>query len=386
MTFGLFKACICEEEGTSIRDAFVGEGTAGLCPSKHRREELIDGLDTDEFRVPIVVLNRPVKPHGFPTYSSSPDQPLLGLPLREGNLWHLSMQEQFTVVNCSLYVNGLSFNTGNTEAAISLSPFSFVRNCRFQSAAYSQMKSFKLSLLDHDPCCYFAVQGLQLERAEEERSDWVLALSYTILLITESLLPRCAVTCQPRRDNPETWRRLLASYLVHRENSGLVSVVFCELQAHEGDFARFIMYEDEECLEPVGYIPIFETTLCLDIVGINCCCFILETHHFAAQTPSERKIWLRALSNVKVKLQNRAPPPTDQELRAYREGIQEHMDEFKTLLQPASSKDALLTPMGLQFQVTDLQKLPLPPKYQHVSTPAASTGEPKAPKLLQVSL
>eukprot|EP00971_Amphidinium_carterae_P013906 273804-Amphidinium_carterae.2 len=35
----------------------------------------------------------------------------------------------------------------------------------------------------------------------------------------------------PFRDNPETWRRLLASYLVHRENAGAVSVVYCELQA-----------------------------------------------------------------------------------------------------------------------------------------------------------
>eukprot|EP00971_Amphidinium_carterae_P013907 273804-Amphidinium_carterae.3 len=36
-----------------------------------------------------------------------------------------------------------------------------------RSIAPIQMKSFKLSLLDHDPCCYFAVQGLQLERAED---------------------------------------------------------------------------------------------------------------------------------------------------------------------------------------------------------------------------
>eukprot|EP00971_Amphidinium_carterae_P013909 273804-Amphidinium_carterae.5 len=33
----------------------------------------VSGLDTDEFRVPLVVLNRPMKPHGFPTYSSAPD-------------------------------------------------------------------------------------------------------------------------------------------------------------------------------------------------------------------------------------------------------------------------------------------------------------------------
>mmetsp|Transcript_61340 Transcript_61340/g.146098 ORF Transcript_61340/g.146098 Transcript_61340/m.146098 type:complete len:374 (+) Transcript_61340:112-1233(+) len=373
MTFSLFKACICEDEGGNIKDSIIHEGV---------------DLDEQEFQVPLPLAAKPLRPRGFPTYSSAPDQPLLGLPLREGNLWHLSMQEQFTTVACSLYVNGISLltNQGN-EAAISLSPFSFVRNCRFQSPAYSQLKSFKLSLLDRDPCCYFAVQGSPLERAEEERSDWVLALSYTILLITESLLPRCLVTCQPRRDNPATSRRLLASYLVHRDSPGAVSVVYCELQAHEGNFARFMMYENEECLQTVGYVPIYETTLCLDIVGINCCCFIVEAHHFAAQTPSERKIWLRALSNVKVKLQNRAPPPTNDELKAYRYGIQEHMNEFKTLLQPGATKDALLVPIGRQFQVTDMQKQPVPPEFQsQQSSSSGTTRESPKPRLMQVSL
>ena len=30
---------------------------------------------------------------GCSRYSSSPDQPLLGVPIREGTLWHLSAQE-----------------------------------------------------------------------------------------------------------------------------------------------------------------------------------------------------------------------------------------------------------------------------------------------------
>merc|ERR1719350_5879 len=183
---------------------------------------------------------------GYPTYSSAPNQPLLGLPLREGSLWHLSTQERFESVTFSLFVNGFAFSTSDgLEASVSLSPFSLVRNCRFQSGAYAQLKSFKVSLLDHDPCWFFAVQAVCDRESEEERSEWVLGLSHTILLITDSLLPAFSVTCDPLPGVPRTARRLMAGYLIHRDDLSSVSVLFCELNAHEGDTAFFVMYESD---------------------------------------------------------------------------------------------------------------------------------------------
>lgn len=279
---------------------------------------------------------------GFPSYSSAPDQPLLGVPIREGGLWHLSTQDRFEPVTYALYVNGFSFSTSDgLEASVSLSPFSLVRNCRFQSGACSQLKSFKVSLLDHDPCCYFAVRSICEREAEEERSDWVLGISHTILLITDSVLPNY-ISCDAMPDVSQTYSRLLAGYLIHRDDAGSLSVLFCELHAHKGDSARFVLYENELCRNPIMDLIITESSVCCDIVGINCSCFVIDSHHFASQTPSERKLWLRALSNVKVKIQNRAPDPDNEELLSYRESIREHILAIQATQEPRISSDPLL--------------------------------------------
>lgn len=282
-------------------------------------------------------------PRGFPTYSSAPDQPLLGVPVREEGLWHLSTPDCFEHVTFSLYVNGVAFATRDgAEHSISLSPFSVVRFCRFQSGLCSQLKSFKVAVPDHELCCYFAVQSVSERIAEEDRFEWVLSISHTILLIIDSLLPSYAITCDPVPGVPATSRRLMAGYLIHRDDAGSVSVLFCELQAHLGNRAKFVMYENEHCINPVMDINIVDATDYSDIVGINCSCFIIDGQHFAAQTPSDRKLWLRALSNVKVKIQNEAPPPTEEEIWYYRDSIREHIRAVEDTAGPQLSPQALL--------------------------------------------
>lgn len=321
------------------------------------------------------------KVRGYQTFSSAPDQPLLGVPIREGCLWHLSAQDRFEPITFSLYVNGFSFSTadGTAEASVSLSPFSLVRNCRFQSGECSKLKSFKVSLLEPDPCCYFAVRSGCEREAEEERSDWVLGLSHTILLITDSLLPTFSVTCDPLPGVPATARRLMAGYLIHRDNASLISVIFCELHAHSGVSARMVLYENELCESSILDILITESSSCCDVVGINCSCFVVDCHYFASQTPSERKLWLRALSNVKVKIQNRAPEPSDEELQHYRTSIREHISALEATLEPRIVTDALLAKSsrkGLCFGE------PSAPKRVEPSTGAGTEGDvdnPTAP-------
>lgn len=325
----LFQACICDVDD-DVQRRFGG--------SRPRP----NGQTFDaplEIRVPAYA----PKVRGFLTYSSAPDQPLLGVPIREGGLWHLSAQDRFEPVNFSLYVNGFAFSTADgLEASVSLSPFSLVRNCRFQSGECSKLKSFKVSLLEPDPCCYFAVRSNCEREADEERSDWVLGLSHTILLITDSLLPPFSITCEPVPGVPHTNRRLMAGYLIHRDDGSSISVLFCELQAHQGYSSRLVLYENEMCESPILEILINESSVCCDVVGINCSCFVVDCHHFASQTPSERKLWLRALSNVKVKIQNRAPDPTEEELEHYRCSIREHIAALEATLEPRIVNDALL--------------------------------------------
>lgn len=204
------------------------------------------------------------------------------------------------------------------------------------------LKSFKLFLLDHDPCVFFAVPSPHDPQAEEERSEWVLGISHTIQLIIYSLLPTFPITCDPIPGAPHTNRRLLAGYLIRRDNPFSVSVVFCELEAHYGTSARLVVYENDLCDNILRIIDITDATICRDMVGINASCFIVDNVYFASREPSERKLWLRALSNVQVKIQNLAPEATEEELVHYRVAIRENIRELDTPKISRIFTDALL--------------------------------------------
>lgn len=337
------------------------------------------------------VLRMPMVEWGPASYSSAPDQPLLGVPIKEGTLWHLAPNEGFEEVSFGLYVNGFVFGPpGGQETTISLSPFSLVRNCRFQSGVCARFKTFRVSLLDHSPCCYFAVRSLCEREAEKERSEWVLGISHAIFLIIDSLLPPHQVTCDPLPEAPQTLRRLIAGYLIHRDTASSVSVVFCELQAHCGNSARLAIYEDESCSNEYLHLDITEDSTCMDVLGINCSFFIIDGHHFASQTPSERKLWLRALGNVKIKVGNLAPEPSQEELEAYRSSIREHIRALETAPEARiAAGDPLLTPWrnrrfstgleGPSRQVAacgDDASEPLPPAESPRTTGAPVSGKP----------
>lgn len=57
--------------------------------------------------------------------------------------------------------------------------------------------------------------------------------------------------------------------------------------------------------------------------GLHCACFELEGRHFSARSPGERRVWLRALFNCKVRIMNDAPVPSDEDLDAFRLEISE---------------------------------------------------------------
>jgi len=271
---------------------------------------------------------------------------MLGVPIREGTLWHLSTEENlFVVVQFSLYVNGFSFSHGDgPEASVALSPFSLVRYCRFKSAdgGIMRFKSFKVMHSDSEPCTYFAVQSNSEHRGDKERANWVMWITYTIQLMCSSVLPRLSVSCDPLHGAPQTGRRLLAGYLLHRSGPDIVSAPFCELSVHRGATSRMVLYEDDSCEAEVQDIFIAESTVCFDVVGTNSTCFVVGRERFAAQSSSERKLWLRAFSNVKVKLQCQAPEPSEEQLSHYRDEIREHIDHAEATMDRTVVSDALL--------------------------------------------
>lgn len=321
--------CIC---GTRKGDRFDPQKVLGS------EFDTLDEVDEPPFQPPQIT--------GLLSYSVAVDQPLRGVPIREGELWYLSAEEKVEPVTFTLYVNGFSFVHDGHEVSISLSPFSLVRNCKFQSnysnLNLSDFKIFKVSLFTHGICYYYGVHGADERQAEEERSRWVLDISRAMRLVTQSLFPPFSILCDPIESVQTTQRRLMAGYLIHHDDLSVASVLYCELHPQSEDQAKLVLYENEGCQAPVMDIYISERSICCEKVGINCSCFCIEDHQFSTRTLSERKLWLRAISNVKVKLQNRAPAPTGEDLKHYRSAIKEHISTIKATLEGHAPMDALL--------------------------------------------
>lgn len=285
---------------------------------------------------------------GVLQYAVSVDQPLRGMPVRQGKLWYLLAEEKIELVEFSLYVNGFSFAHEGNEVSVSLSPFVLVRNCKFQES-YSNLnlmdlKIFKVSLFTQNMSFYYGVRGTDDSQAEEERQRWVMEIARAVQLVTQSLFPPFSISCEPLDSVVTTLRRLMAGYLLYHDGVAVATVLYCELHPHcdVKDHARLSFYENELCQRVVMEIRVTVGTICCEKVGVNCSCFCIDGHQFSTRTCAERKLWLRAISNIKVKLQNRAPTPTGEDIRHYRNAIEEHIDSIRASLEGLGPIDALL--------------------------------------------
>lgn len=299
---------------------------------------------------------------GLLSYSTSPDQCLRGNPVHEGTLWYFRTSgpdcQEPTVwlepVTLLLYVNGFSLvHSSQDLQSVVLSPFSLVRKSRFQhepAGAISDCKVFRILIFRQCQSFCFGAQGAH---AEEERSSWILAISSTIRSLTQSLFPDFSISCEPLDSNAATHRRLMAGYLLHFEHVSTSSVLYCELHPHEDDQAKLVLYENELCQTPMLDIYISERSICCEKNGASCSCFVLEDHEFSARTLAERKLWLRAISNLQVKIQNQAPSPTAEELEEYRRAVKEQVDALGLVLASRSSGALLELNVGLPWQMAD---------------------------------
>lgn len=289
---------------------------------------------------------------GVASYCALTDRPLHGVPIREGGVWLLSADEEAVLVNFALYANGFTFVSDGREHSFSVSPFTLVRNCKFHTPTGSgvdltDFKCFKVSLFTHGVCFYFGIWAASEARereAEDMRSRWVVDISRAVRLVTQSLFPPFQVSCQPLPHVPSTRKRLMGGYLAHHEDAAVFSVLYCELHPQDELFGKLLFYESETCQACLFELRVTELTTCCEKIGISCSCFSVDDHLFSARSLAERRLWLRAISNIKVKLQNRAPCPTDAELAAYRVAIEEHLWQSKALLPARASLEPLLEP------------------------------------------
>lgn len=298
--------------------------------------QVIDDDLSDEFSAP--------RMPGFQTFSTTNNQPLRGVPVRDGELYHLTDQGQAQLVYFSLYINGFTFTAveeGSVEETVCLTPFSMVRTCQFRSGALSDMKVFKVSHFSTRSCNYFGLQGDE-DFAELERARWIADISHAMSLVTQSLFPNFQLSCDSIPGVPCTESRLLAGYLVHLDDENSVSMLYSELHAHRDGSARLTLYEHEKCENPLTDVHIHEGSRWWGIGGKNCSCFGVDEHSFASRTVSEQKLWLRAISNLKVKLHHLAPDPDPEQISYFRDAIKEQIDQLGDSLQVQVTGDSLL--------------------------------------------
>lgn len=274
------------------------------------------------------MVSNKVRERGLVSYSADVDLPLAD-QVRVGEVWHLKPEDGKTLQKAvlSLHSNGMRIiceESRQVALSVAWSPFSLVQACRLHTiqadAALPWLRLFKVSVFHHGATHFFATKG---EKADAARARWVADVSRTLRLLTQSLFPDFTIRCTPLPGAGWTAMRLLAGYLLLCDDQG-VSVVYCELHAHWDTTAGFVAYEDEFCDVEVLCLNIDMQTCVSERVGVDCSCFSLGGHHFSTRTCSEKMLWLRAISNVKVKLRHQAANPTPTDLRHYRAAIAEY--------------------------------------------------------------
>merc|ERR1712151_823613 len=92
--------------------------------------------------------------------------------------------------------------------------------------------------------------------------------------------------------------------------------------------ARLTIYKDEWCQQEVNCVHLAESSTVSTRKGAYCTVFGVDNYRFCARTREEKELWLRAVSNIKVKLMFEAPDPTDEELGIFRAAVNERVAEL----------------------------------------------------------
>eukprot|EP00929_Paragymnodinium_shiwhaense_P095314 TRINITY_DN5638_c0_g2_i1.p1 TRINITY_DN5638_c0_g2~~TRINITY_DN5638_c0_g2_i1.p1 ORF type:complete len:922 (-),score=206.93 TRINITY_DN5638_c0_g2_i1:95-2860(-) len=373
--------CECDDERDGGDMVVVGHGPVNY--------ELEEGLELNG--VPKVEV--PERPRsGIVAYSADSRQPLLGQPIRVAEVLHLPPEDlnSFHRAELSLFANGICvrrLHDNRIVATIAWSPFSLVQACRLHSHraddANPWMRLFRISVIQSGVTHMFAVEG---EKADMERARWVADIAVTMRVMTQSLFPTFDLQSKPLQGAVWTATRLLAGYMLlcNRKREGVI-LVYCELHSHWDSVAAFVAYEDEYCETRILYAPISLATTISERVGVDCSCFIVDTHQFSTRSAAEKTLWLRAISNVKVKLRHTRTNPTTKDLVVFRESISESFKDLppveagseKPLLPRRAVTAAELAQFEHQPQMQQQQQQPPEPSAAEKVLLPAGPGTPR---------
>lgn len=256
-----------------------------------------------------------------------------------GDILQLTPGNSIQTVRLCLHVKGFTVqprqnvanpgaNTSSEHVCRVWSPFSLVEKTQAHAKADNEQQwaIFKLTVFKkegQDSSLFFATAGSD---AQSQRTQWVHSFSHAITNLTQSLFPPFNISVEPVPGRLATSTRIMAGYLLQGGANDRVSLVFCELHAYHGREARLAVYRDEWCEQEVMSIPIQDTSAVSTRKGMYCTVFGVNEQLFAARTEDERELWLRAISNVKVKLMFDAPTPTPEELQVFRSAVHERVE------------------------------------------------------------
>eukprot|EP00929_Paragymnodinium_shiwhaense_P033098 TRINITY_DN18239_c0_g1_i4.p1 TRINITY_DN18239_c0_g1~~TRINITY_DN18239_c0_g1_i4.p1 ORF type:complete len:932 (+),score=136.54 TRINITY_DN18239_c0_g1_i4:51-2798(+) len=300
------------------------DGSGAVVDLSVIQRELERSLDTERLRQAKDRKQQLGQAPGPVAYSVDVNRPVVGPSLRIGKVWHLPPDEvqNFQPATLSLHANGFQIRPQKGRMiCIAWSPFSLVQACRLHTDeadhARPHMRLFKISVFHHGITHLFATEG---SNSENQRTRWVADVACALRVLTKSLFPPFRLAVLPLKGNLHTATRILAGYMLMCDNHG-VMLVYCELHAHQDSASSFVAYEDEDCNDRILSIPLGLNTCVSERVGVDCSCFIINAHHFMTRTCAERALWLRAISNIKVKLRHSTGNPTTTELTHFRHAI-----------------------------------------------------------------
>lgn len=273
---------------------------------------------------------------GPPTFATSGEISLQGAPLHSGRVLQLILGETIQEIVLAIYIDGFSLaptdHLRKLDHAHSLathkawSPFSLIEKCQvkaMQDSAYWAV--FKLTVFrveQTDLFYYFATTGTD---AHALRDTWVERIAHSIRSVTMSLYPPHAITVEPVPGVPQTCTRIMAGYLLQGGVMETILLCYCELHAYSAGEAQLTIYRDEWCERALFEIAVTDDSVVSTRRGSFCTVFGVDQYRFCARTEEEKDLWLRAISNIKVKLMFDAPDPTEHDLSIFRAAISERL-------------------------------------------------------------
>jgi len=317
---------------------------------QNTNEEDLELSVNTPYHIPVLDYSAP-KPGSY--YQANLKQQLIE-PIRfEGTVWHLPDAVDVCVEGTlTLYANGISFTAkqdlygSHSYFRFAWLPHSFVRQCALQLYNYPNADEFAhsrifmigvQSYVGERECdrgdirsYYFGLTARTEEDCTGKRRRWMDEISSSIQQVTLSLFPsNMGITTRPGSKS-HTKDLLIAGFLLLQMDAKILRPTYCVLYPQTTTYITWIMFDDETCtMPPLASIKIDPRTPCYEKMGHNSCAFVVDEYHFSARSSFERRIWLRALCNLKVKIQSAAPYPKNIELNNWRYAIQEHMDEVR---------------------------------------------------------